>query len=562
MSAQGYLAIAMHIPIFKQKTYVGSLAMLIPIDRLGELYLGTIRIRGTGKAWLLSEKGIELFCPVNDHAGKNFLDIMHHDPSAVKLLEIIRVETSGTSKIIDRDQVSNQKTRMNEKYIAFYRAPLGNTYWTILISCHEKDIYLALTNLRNRLILIFSLLLIIMSYYFYSLVKVRSVLREESKRKQAEKTLLESEEKFRKLFEDHAAIKLLIDPVSGDIIDANNSASLYYGWSREELKLMKINQINNLSPDEIRSKMEKVLNESGNQFEFKHRLKNGSLREVEVLSSKITIAGRVLLHSIIHDITERKRIKKALIVAKEQAEESDRLKTAFLQNMSHEIRTPMNAIMGFSSLLAENYNNKPKLEQYAEIIYSRCNDLLEIINGILDISKIESGQLQIHKESFDLNELFTGLTAFFREYQNRTGKQHIKFKLKADLKNQEAVIITDKVKLRQILINLIGNAFKFTENGKIEGGSKLDATGNLLFYITDTGIGIPKDKQEFIFERFAQLDHPNRTYGGTGLGLSIVKGLVSILGGKIWIESKQENLAKGTSGGTTFYFTIPSQIEA
>jgi signal transduction histidine kinase len=147
---------------------------------------------------------------------------------------------------------------------------------------------------------------------------------------------------------------------------------------------------------------------------------------------------------------------------------------------------------------------------------------------------------------------------FFNEHQKRLGKQHIKFDLKTNFKS--LVIHTDKIKLHQILINLIGNAFKFTENGKIEVGSKFDENGNLLFYITDTGIGIPLDKQEFIFERFAQLDHLNRSYGGTGLGLSIVKGLVNILGGNIWIESKLEDRVKGISGETTFYFTIPLAV--
>ncbi len=260
---------------------------------------------------------------------------------------------------------------------------------------------------------------------------------------------------------------------------------------------------------------------------------------------------RKMLAVIARDITELQNTKEELIKAKEKAEESDRLKTAFLQNMSHEIRTPMNAIVGFSQLLIEQYNNKTKLEEYSSIINQRCNDLLEIINEILDISKIESGQLPVTNEECSLNELFSELNSFFKEYQKRNGKQQIKFNLQAICDASENTIITDKVKLKQIFINLIYNAFKFTDTGKIEGGCKFDADHNLIFYVSDTGIGIPPDKYGIIFERFAQLGHDKKQpSGGTGLGLSITKGLVNLLGGKIWLESELEK-------GTTFYFSFP-----
>jgi PAS domain S-box-containing protein len=562
LSEQGYLAIALHVPYFKDNEFAGSLAILIRIDKLGKLYLDNIKIKGTGKAWLLSENGIELFCPVKGHAGKPFLENAHYNNTAVQLTKEIKSENSGTSLVIDQEVSPDGKKMLTRKYIAFCRAPLGNTYWTILISRQEKDIFYALTRLRNRLILLFSLFTMIISYYFYSIVKARNVLREEAKRKKAEKTLQESEEKFRRIFEDHSAIKLLIDPEFGNIIDANKSAADYYGWDREELRQMKIQQINILPWGEIKKIIENILSENKTQFEIQHRLKDGSIRDVEVFSSKIEIGNRELMHSIIHDITERKVAEKELIKAKEHAEESDRLKTAFLQNMSHEIRTPMNAIMGFSSLLVEYYNDRPKLEQFAEIINLRCNDLLEIINDILAISKIESGQLSVNYEPCNLTSLFAELADFFTVHQKRLGKEHIEFELQAHCVPRGFIFFTDKVKLRQIFINLIGNAFKFTETGKIEGGCMLDVNNDLLFYVSDTGMGIPPDKQHIIFDRFIQLPHDkNISFSGTGLGLSIVKGLITILGGRIWVESVPENLPEGKSGRTTFYFSIPIHKE-
>ncbi len=257
--------------------------------------------------------------------------------------------------------------------------------------------------------------------------------------------------------------------------------------------------------------------------------------------------GRIWLF---RDITERKMNEMALIIAKEKAEESDRLKTAFLQNMSHEIRTPMNAIMGFSELMAKHYNNQTKLDYFSKIINSRCEDLLAILNDIVDIAKIESGQLSVSFENVKIFDLFEELKAIFKIQQDRLKKQHLQFDLIIQEEIKGLSINTDKLRLKQILINLINNAFKFTNKGKIEGGCKLDANNQLIFYVTDTGIGISPEKHKYIFERFAQIETEDKfLFGGTGLGLSIVKGLVYLLGGNVWLDSEPGK-------GTTFYFTI------
>jgi CheY-like chemotaxis protein len=170
---------------------------------------------------------------------------------------------------------------------------------------------------------------------------------------------------------------------------------------------------------------------------------------------------------------------------------------------------------------------------------------------LLDISKIESGQLPVHIEEVNLKDLFAELSSFFSEYQKRINKQHIHFSLNAFSIPGENLVLTDKVKLKQIFINLISNAFKFTDEGKIEGGCKFDQKRNLLFWVSDTGIGIPPDKHQFIFERFTQLHQGvKKNIGGTGLGLSIVKALVNLLGGNIYLESVPGK-------GCTFYFSIP-----
>lgn len=251
------------------------------------------------------------------------------------------------------------------------------------------------------------------------------------------------------------------------------------------------------------------------------------------------------------DINKLKQAEDELLIAKEKAEESNTLKTSFLQNMSHEIRTPLNAIMGFAGLLEEAFGNKDKLGRFALIINQRSRDLLEIINDILDISKIESGRVELRMEECNLSDLFSELSSFFGEYQERLGKQHLSFKMQMHCKSIDNLIVTDVGKLKQIFINLISNAFKFTDDGEIDAGCKYDANQNFIFYVSDTGIGIPADKKTLVFERFTQLkQNINQNIGGTGLGLSIVNGLINILGGEINLESE-------AGKGSTFSFSIP-----
>jgi signal transduction histidine kinase/CheY-like chemotaxis protein len=265
--------------------------------------------------------------------------------------------------------------------------------------------------------------------------------------------------------------------------------------------------------------------------------------------NKSDIRQLTLLMDNVWKITEKIQLVNELKEAVLKAQESDRLKTAFLQNMSHEIRTPMNAIMGFSSLMADNFDDKEKLLLYSEIIEQRCTDLLDIINDILDISKIESGQNTLTMEVCNLNEMFAELSLFFSAYQSRTNKQHIELVLHPMHDEWDSIVKTDNGKLKQILINLINNAFKFTDKGSIQCGYK-QVKNKLEFYVSDTGIGIPIEKKDYVFERFTQLNNTfNQNLGGTGIGLSIVKALTGLLGGEVWFESECDK-------GTTFFFTI------
>jgi PAS domain S-box-containing protein len=250
----------------------------------------------------------------------------------------------------------------------------------------------------------------------------------------------------------------------------------------------------------------------------------------------------------ITDITERKKMEADLIVSKEKAEESDRLKSAFLANMSHEVRTPLNSILGFSELLADPDFEDQQKQEFIHQIITNGNNLLSIISDIMDISKLESGELRILRSQFNVQNFISSVKESF---VIQAQKKELELKLIHTENEDEISIVSDANRLRQIFNNLIINAIKFTEEGSIEIGYQ--NKGNLIeFYVKDTGIGIPAEYHDKIFERFRQIEsEKTRKYGGNGLGLTISKNLVELMGGEIWLDSE---LGKGS----VFYFSLPT----
>jgi len=250
---------------------------------------------------------------------------------------------------------------------------------------------------------------------------------------------------------------------------------------------------------------------------------------------------------IMRNITSLKKAEEELIKAKERAEESDRLKSAFLANMSHEIRTPLNGILGFTELLNSSDLTDKEQDDYLEIIRKGGDRLLKIINDIIDISKIESGQMQVTISKTNISEQLQTIYSFFKP---EADSKRILLINKNESQVEETVIVTDAHKIYAIHTNLIKNAIKFTQSGFVEFGFE-QRNSHLEFFVKDTGAGISNEQKKFIFERFRQgNDSLTRNYEGTGLGLSISKAYVQMLGGKIWFESEYGK-------GTVFHFTIP-----
>ena len=481
--------------------------------------------------------------------------------------------------------------------------------------------------------------------------------------------LQHSEDRFKTLFAEHSAVKLVIDASNANIIDANQAAADFYGWSIEELRSMNMVDINTTCPEQAQLAIEKSRLSGTHPVIFQHRLADGSFRTVEAYATKINVEGKDVFYAIIHDITDRvraevqlkkmsaaveqsaavivitdpignieyvnpifkeltgytaeevkgknprilqsglmpksvyeglwktilagdiwngelqnkkkngelfweysiisaiknsdgvitnfvavkeditlqKQLQAELVAAKEKAEESDRLKSAFLATITHELRTPMNGILGFSELLMDPELPHEESVEFIDLIHQSGLRLLTLINELIDLARIEAGETMVQQDDTNVNMLLKDLTAFFKLEIHKKG---LRLTCTPGLSDSESIIKTDSAKLTQVLTNLVNNALKFTFTGGIDIGYTMQ-NGILEFYVKDSGIGIPVAMQEKIFERFIQVDNPlTRQIEGSGLGLSIAKGYVAMLGGAIRLESVEGE-------GTTFTFTIP-----
>lgn len=395
-------------------------------------------------------------------------------------------------------------------------------------------------------------------------------IRNITQRRIAEEALRESEEKYRSLIESSPAGIFIIR--SDKIIYTNPAGVKVLGYnSFEEISGKNIYTIldpefRRIAEHRLELATRKVINAP---IELRLYKADGSELWAETVSLPFEFYGSRAVLIMGFDITKRKKVEELLLqknkeiensnheyavlnqklkAAKEKAEESDRLKSAFLSNMSHEIRTPMNAILGFSELLIKATLTEKKKTEYIEIINSSGNQLLSLINDIIDISKIESNQIVIDNSSqVNLNDVFKHLSVIF---SGKAKSKNILLDYSVELDTSQALVFIDEIRLKQILVNLIGNALKFTHAGYVRYSVSLEKK-ELLFSVEDSGIGIEPQLQTIIFERFRQADgSTTRDYGGTGLGLAISKALVELMGGKIGLSSMPGK-------GTAFFFTLP-----
>lgn len=373
---------------------------------------------------------------------------------------------------------------------------------------------------------------------------VYAIYRDITDRKNAELALKISEERNRAIVE---AIPDLFFVISNDFTFkdclVHDESKLYAPKAKFLGK-----KVREIMPEYISEHFEEAVNNlnlTGKMqvfdfiLEFNDKVSWYEDRVIRINKDEILIISR--------DITERKLFENEIIKSKEKAELNDKLKTSFMANMSHELRTPMSGIMGFTQLLSDPDITPEEHNEFIELLKRSNRRLLNLINNILDLSRIEAGEVELINESFNINDMFNEIHSLFKQNAITKG---IEFTINTELEHPDAFIYSDESKHHQILSNLVNNAIKFTEEGKIELGYKI-SDDEIEIYVSDTGVGISVDFLPNLFDRFMQEDISfNRSYEGAGLGLSIVRGLVEIMSGTINVET-----TKGI--GTKISYKIP-----
>jgi two-component system, sensor histidine kinase and response regulator len=366
--------------------------------------------------------------------------------------------------------------------------------------------------------------------------------------KTAEDAMLESQAKFKALFENAPLAIFRLDK-DMKVVECNHRFRKMFGYSPDD-DLTLVSKFDLLvDPDIGALILDTIMETKEVNTEIMMKKKNGDQFIANLTLALLEEGFReVTIEGIVEDITQVAKARDEIIKAKDKAIEADRLKSLFLANMSHEIRTPMNAIIGFTNMLREESCTPQERNSYIDVIQSNGNSLMTLIDSIVDFSKLEADQMSISMGEFNFVPLFDSVCDHAEKILLTEEKTHIKLIRTKGIK-ENVRILSDRHRLNQVLNHLISNAVKFTDKGEIEIGYKIE-DNNLVIYVRDTGIGIPKDKLGTIFNRFTKVNNDkNRLFGGTGIGLTISKGLMKLMGGKIDVESE-------FGQGSTFWLKI------
>ena len=386
----------------------------------------------------------------------------------------------------------------------------------------------------HRLILIMIGLFIVIAMLLIFILWINSI----------KKRLRESEAKYRSLFYNSKSVMLLIESDTGRVADANKEAENFYGWSASELKEKSVRSFNILSEEEVNKELRRAAEAESKHFNFRHRLKDGSIRDVEVFTGPVNVQNDTYLYSIVHDVTEKLEYYRKIESSKIKVEKALRVKNDFLANISHELRTPLSGTIGVLNLLKSESLDEQQM-QWLEMALDAVGTLSRMIDELLLNTQLETGRLSVKNEWFDIMKMLVLEEGFLRR---RFQKKGLRFRMKHSYSSKE--FRGDRVLLLQILTNLLTNSSKYSDEGEIT--LELTEDGDCLrLKVSDQGCGIPDTELNTIFDPFVRIDDVrNRNVEGLGLGLAIVNKIVKSMDGDIDIKSS-------VGEGTEINISIP-----
>jgi PAS domain S-box-containing protein len=471
-------------------------------------------------------------------------DIKENDEFRIKTIPISKEDKNELESFIKGKEFFKDAKFKGSKIFASVN-DIPRTDWMLLAKINQEKVVESTKNAAFLISLVSILLIVLSASITYAIWK-RSRLHFLTRTFKLRKEKDALTERYTSLTKYANDMIISVDK-RGKILEANQKAFNTYGYSKNELLNMELLDLSYDKKKDVEVIFSSINNPDGVLFETNHKRKNGTIIPVEISAKLIKQGEEEILLAIIRDNTERKKLELDLILAKDKAEEMDRLKTTFLSNMSHELNTPMSGIIGFSELLLSEMDNKNHREM-AKIIHKSSKRLNETLNSILDLSKIESQKLDLRYNRIDLVTMIQECKYAFSDAINKKG---LKFSVSNEY--EKVIINSDMNIIHKILCNIIDNSVKYTNEGEITV-ALIDNEENAIIKVTDTGIGIPEENLSQIFEPFRQgSEGLNRKFEGMGLGLTITRKYVELLGGKLKIESKHGN-------GTVIEITLPKNL--
>lgn len=583
MTVQGFEAVVYLFPILNNNQFNGWLSILIPFEIIAENYLGDIKLGDGGYAILLSEKGIELFCPVDGHVGKSIFETSSKFPSVIEMGKRMQQGDSGEA-VYHYDMIADSKVKILEKLAVFQPIYLENTFWSVAVSIPKDELLVMTNNVRRNLFA--TLFLTSATIFIVLFIYYKSNTRNQNK-------LKNSEQKLRTIAEQTGQLIYEYDIETGNI-SFSGAIEEITGFSDEELNNSNIKIWTNLLYESDKEKVLEQLDESIKELKKFHAVyqlckKDGERiyiedngifepkisdkiprmlgiikditprieaekelishrNELENLVARRTRELKMANEELLIDIKKRKITELALLEAKDLAERSDRLKSEFLAQISHEIRTPINIILNYSSLIKYELEDKlsSELDGGFESIENAAHRLLRTIDLILNMSEIETGSYEPKHELVVLYDEV--LQPLYLEFLQMAKSKGLELNVLNDF-HSVVTISVDRYTVTQIFENLINNAIKYTENGKVDIKLYHDAQ-YVMVEVNDTGIGIAEEFIPQMFTKFRQEEQGySRKFEGNGLGLAIVGEYCKINSASIDIESEK---GVGSSFKVTF----------